>query len=582
MQISKIVVQGFKPFEEKTEIPLSNLNIFFGANSCGKSSLIQSLLLIKQTLSSRVDQIDILVNGKYINLGQASDVINKNSDNQFSLGIGIAPFQNDHEFDEKASDKFYTWNFKKNNTKINDLSLEKCELNAHEVNYVIEKSPKDDHYYDGKIHIEMKKMLPFKVMYKYDSRYTNLINGLLYELLKLSEENKNYVWSLDADFLKTQRKIIDSFMNVINSSSKKLDELKIEDLSDARQVECYELTKELFAFLKSIMEKLELQHQKNSLFQLDFIFSTYFTALIRLEDENYFKIKDVFNDFKSQFEGISTSQDEKTILLREYNIEAYRGDYDPYLYNLVEFNKNIDKVFKNMQYLGPIRERPRNIYEFDVDENPLYVGKFGQYLPGVLAYNAKRKINVILPGEEEAGEYEFSTALNSWLKHLEIADSVVVEMNNVVSVNIVREGVRSNISNVGVGVSQVLPVLVMGLLSSNHQVLLYEQPELHLHPLIQSRLIDFFISLSKAGRQIIIESHSEYFLHRLRYQITSEYINKDSVNILFFENQEFGANVYKAELGDFGDFSYPKGFKDTSEGLLKDLLGIQLEKMSNE
>ncbi len=64
--------------------------------------------------------------------------------------------------------------------------------------------------------------------------------------------------------------------------------------------------------------------------------------------------------------------------------------------------------------------------------------------------------------------------------------------------------------NVGIGTSQVLPVLILGLISPQGTVVIYEQPELHLHPYSQSRLADFFIAMSKLGKQIIIETHSEY------------------------------------------------------------------------
>ena len=50
---------------------------------------------------------------------------------------------------------------------------------------------------------------------------------------------------------------------------------------------------------------------------------------------------------------------------------------------------------------------------------------------------------------------------------------------------------------VGVGISQILPILVMGLLAPSHTLLLIEQPELHLHPSVQARLGDFFMGLAK-------------------------------------------------------------------------------------
>src|SRR5580698_5246676 len=73
-----------------------------------------------------------------------------------------------------------------------------------------------------------------------------------------------------------------------------------------------------------------------------------------------------------------------------------------------------------------------------------------------------------------------------------------------------------DLTNVGVGVSQVLPIVVMCLLAPVDSTMILEQPELHLHPAVQARLADFFLSIAKAGKQCIVETHSEYLINRLR------------------------------------------------------------------
>src|SRR5262249_48960195 len=76
-----------------------------------------------------------------------------------------------------------------------------------------------------------------------------------------------------------------------------------------------------------------------------------------------------------------------------------------------------------------------------------------------------------------------------------------------------------DLTNVGVGVSQVLPIVLMALLSEPGSLLIFEQPELHLHPRVQTRLADFFISIALSGKQCLLETHSEYLIHRLRRRI---------------------------------------------------------------
>ncbi|MBN0459309.1 AAA family ATPase, partial [Pseudomonas aeruginosa] len=79
-----------------------------------------------------------------------------------------------------------------------------------------------------------------------------------------------------------------------------------------------------------------------------------------------------------------------------------------------------------------------------------------------------------------------------------------------------------DLTHVGVGVSQVLPIILMFLLSRKGDVLIFEQPELHLHPKIQSRLCDLFLVMAQTGTQCIIETHSEYLINRLRLRIAQD------------------------------------------------------------
>jgi predicted ATPase len=77
----------------------------------------------------------------------------------------------------------------------------------------------------------------------------------------------------------------------------------------------------------------------------------------------------------------------------------------------------------------------------------------------------------------------------------------------------------ANIADVGYGVSQVLPVLVQGMLMQPGGIYMVQQPEIHLHPDAQAGLADFFLYLASRGIRTIVETHSEYFLIRLRRRL---------------------------------------------------------------
>ena len=68
------------------------------------------------------------------------------------------------------------------------------------------------------------------------------------------------------------------------------------------------------------------------------------------------------------------------------------------------------------------------------------------------------------------------------------------------------------IADVGFGVSQLLPILVLGLRSDESAILMLEQPEIHLHPKSQANLADFLLTLIEQGKRVIVETHSDHFM----------------------------------------------------------------------
>jgi predicted ATPase len=131
-----------------------------------------------------------------------------------------------------------------------------------------------------------------------------------------------------------------------------------------------------------------------------------------------------------------------------------------------------------------------------------------------------------------------------------------------------------NITDVGFGVSQFLPVLVQCYYAPPGSVILIEQPEIHLHPAAQSCLADLFIEVihsreERAPRdvQLIIESHSEHFLRRLQRRIAEKQLSNDEVAAYFCEASATGAKIRPLDVDEFGNIrNWPdRFFGDTME-----------------
>ena len=116
--------------------------------------------------------------------------------------------------------------------------------------------------------------------------------------------------------------------------------------------------------------------------------------------------------------------------------------------------------------------------------------------------------------------------------------------------------------------SQVLPILVMCLLADPDTTLIFEQPEIHLHPRVQTLLGDFFLSMSLLGKQCILETHSEYLVSRLRFRAAaaeSADIAK-RIRMYFVEKQGESSSFRPVVVNEFGAIvDWPEGFFDQSQ-----------------
>jgi len=123
-----------------------------------------------------------------------------------------------------------------------------------------------------------------------------------------------------------------------------------------------------------------------------------------------------------------------------------------------------------------------------------------------------------------------------------------------------------SIVEVGFGVSQVLPIIAVSLLSPVDSILIFEQPEIHLHPRAQAGLGELFLCLARTGRRVIVETHSDHLINRLRRRVAEDESDalENWVNILFVHPQDAsgrGASVERGRIDKYGQIeNWPPGF----------------------
>ncbi|WP_163558798.1 DUF3696 domain-containing protein [Halomonas sp. NO4] len=238
---------------------------------------------------------------------------------------------------------------------------------------------------------------------------------------------------------------------------------------------------------------------------------------------------------------------------------------------LTDFVLEAEHLLENFYHLGPLRSPPKRVYPWSGDTPPDVGAEGEQTIPAILAATQQgRKLN---RGPKQ--KYQpFDTFIAGWLKDLGIIHEFKVEPiatgRKEYEVLIQAHGSAPwvKLTDVGFGVSQVLPALVQAFYAPSNSVLWMEQPEIHLHPRVQANLADAFISAIQAredgenrNTQLIIESHSEHFLNRLQRRIAEGELAPSEVAIYFVTRNRHGAHLEPLSINEYGDIeNWPDDF----------------------
>ena len=230
---------------------------------------------------------------------------------------------------------------------------------------------------------------------------------------------------------------------------------------------------------------------------------------------------------------------------------------------------SLEQQLRRIKYLGPLRQRPKRSYTWS-GEAPDGVGFDGRNtIPAILASGGR----TIMPGFKKKSS-PFLGIVARWLKQLGLLENfdakslAMASKQYEILVEATGTGVKTNLPDVGFGVSQVLPVIVESFYASPDSTIVIEQPELHLHPRVQAFLADLFVEAIHArenGRdrnvQFLIESHSEHFIYRLQRLIAEEVVEPSEVALYFCHSGLDGSVIDELKLDDAGDIvNWPENF----------------------
>lgn len=433
--LKSINLGNFKVFKSLKNFEIKPLTIICGVNSSGKSTILKSLLLMKQSFENIQATNVCTTNGAYTRNGTGIDILHGGKGRDFSIGVRSVLVHTDY-------------------IKNNLPPADKDEVAAYK---------------------ELSKL--FKV-----------------------ENNEDIDISLDVTFTKS---CIISKMLVKVAIGSRPEEITVK------------LTKS--------------STSKNQIYDIalsNFILSQTITL----------------RNCSCYFEGM------KLVNIYSHKPGVHYDEFLPHLYTLM---RHVSKMFSGVKHLSPVREMPARHYIADADY--VSVGASGEYTAQVIQAT-DRNIKTVHPPindvfSSEVCTWNFRKAVSNWADYLGLGKIDLSSDSELLK--LMSDGY--NISDVGFGVSQALPIIVEALLLRKKQTLLMEQPEIHLHPRMQMNMADFLLASSLNDKNIVIETHSEHIINRVCRRIMEHPELGSFVKVYFINKSDEGdAKVEEIKLDPVG------------------------------
>lgn len=222
---------------------------------------------------------------------------------------------------------------------------------------------------------------------------------------------------------------------------------------------------------------------------------------------------------------------------------------------------------RNLAYITAERVGPREVYQLEDQRAAAAVGPRGEQAISLL-YSGRDK--QALPGLALDGTPR--TRLSQVIARMgAFFPGFSMSIREVPHANYVTLGLRTSDEtehhrpiHTGFGITQTLPVVVAALSASEGDILLIENPEVHLHPMGQALMGQFLAEAANAGVQVIVETHSDHILNGVRRSVKAGGISSDDVALHFFRPRAEGeSQVISPQIDESGNIDdWPEGFFD--------------------
>jgi len=564
--ITQLGLKNFKSFGREQKIPIKPITLIFGANSSGKSSILQSLLVLNQTLSNKNKHIgSFSTNGSHINLGSFENVV---YGHHYETGILISVASSEeikglsyNGQKEPIYAKFDIF-FEKSVDGMAHIKTIDFGLSCDNDFFIRYESEKDNEYFSIK-EIRHSKILEEDIL-----RINKIVGECEFDNTKARND--------------LAEAVINNFHNELHYFFETSDyQIKLSGFSGTKHMDDMGFSGRS---LKMVFSEKRTRDKLNIFSHIGDLADTYFTGF-----SNNKSYEDVHSNNGLELIPIEyrrtklLQKDPLLFAAKEYQADNWRASNNGKRKKDVEIKslkanaiafRELLKIFVDIDkivYSAPIRSLPKRYHV--VDRN-----------------------NFEAQAQDSSGdrlaETLFKTKglkdeINVWLKKLDIPYVIDVSCHEIDEIQVYRislediYGVVVSLVDVGFGISQVLPIIINAL-TAKDQLTLMEQPEIHLHPKLQTELSDLLIHSAKYNNNTIIaETHSEHLILRLLKRVRQTAngdlpegirpITPDDIAILYVDPQTEGAKVIELPVNEDGEFDkpWPGGFfAERSEELI--------------
>ena len=565
--MKKIGFSNFRKFTHFNEIELGDITYLVGKNNSGKSTLVKAILLINAYLkSSNIKEFsfgnNVLNDANIVTFERAlnQSVKNQRKIREISFRYSIDTF----EIEVKITGNSHQVDTEVTNLKFKDI--DKC------ITFIIQ--PQNGIVLFAKNSKERVRQS------KADEQFDWEYQALLQSIDNIKEHTLG-----KGDIKKGSKEYLNA-MSELNEYQDRLDKLK----------SWHKQEKENYDDDESIDD------DSDEIFLEDYFFEENIVVTNTLEDTLEQFIQKISNRYDKLFQHIQEkSNEDGELKVKKAEVEDYLEDFDKYraFYhdkNIIEetITKFRDVIYKNeVFYLAANPAKQSSIFNIRNKENGLAqaIHDYQQLKiePGDKAEQFIKKwmkefdvghnfqINMI---ENEAYSFKVDNYRDSYKFDVE---AILGNKETEEPPKLVQEEYRIDLADKGMGSIQAM-LLIMRLASIIRKVntkgikplVLIEEPELNLHPSLQSKLCDLFFEVNdKYGIEMIVETHSEYLIRKSQLVVKQNQLevspNENPFTVLYFDTMKKPYKMVYREDGIFKN-SFGKGFFDESGNLALELI----------